>query len=128
MRFNMYSTIGSCPKCGAPIYTYGVWNGVQPPPPLYSCNCRNTNNKSGDYVVYTNKNNVIDNNPATGNHIIDYVPNNKHINYLPENAIKNTAISLINDIENMIVSLKIQLKLLEEKLELLKNEKIKEDE
>lgn len=35
----MYTTIGSCPKCGAPIYTYSAWNGVTPPPSIHSCYC-----------------------------------------------------------------------------------------
>lgn len=35
----MYSIIGSCPKCGAPIFTYSMWHGVTPPPPLYTCGC-----------------------------------------------------------------------------------------
>lgn len=36
----MYTTIGTCPRCGAPIYTYAVWHAVTPPPPIYSCQCR----------------------------------------------------------------------------------------
>ncbi len=35
----MYTIVGSCPKCGAPIYTYTVWHGTIPPPPIYTCNC-----------------------------------------------------------------------------------------
>jgi len=36
----MYTTIGTCPRCGAPIYTHAVWHSVTPPPPIYSCQCR----------------------------------------------------------------------------------------
>lgn len=34
--------IGSCPKCGAPIYAESPWWGVIPPPPIYTCNCART--------------------------------------------------------------------------------------
>lgn len=30
---------GSCPKCGAPIYTESPWWGVTPAPTRYSCMC-----------------------------------------------------------------------------------------
>ncbi len=36
----MYSIVGNCPHCGAPIYSYMYWNGVIPPTPIYSCVCR----------------------------------------------------------------------------------------
>ena len=36
----MFVTVGSCPKCGAPVYTYTAWQGVVPPPAMYSCSCR----------------------------------------------------------------------------------------
>jgi len=36
----MFTVVGHCPHCGAPIYTSGVWMGVTPPPNYYSCNCR----------------------------------------------------------------------------------------
>lgn len=35
----MYSIVGSCPQCGAPIYVPSIWSGVIPPTPQYSCNC-----------------------------------------------------------------------------------------
>jgi len=34
-----YTIIGSCPKCGAPIYCPTVWHGITPPPTSYSCWC-----------------------------------------------------------------------------------------
>ena len=34
-----YSQVGSCPKCGAPIYSPSVWHAVTPPPITYTCNC-----------------------------------------------------------------------------------------
>ena len=35
----MYTVIGQCPKCGAPIYTYTNWSAVTPPPSIPSCSC-----------------------------------------------------------------------------------------
>lgn len=35
----MWTTVGSCPKCGAPIYAPSVWHGITPPPNTYSCAC-----------------------------------------------------------------------------------------
>ena len=35
----MYTQVGTCPHCGAPIYTYTVWHGITPPPNIYTCNC-----------------------------------------------------------------------------------------
>ena len=35
----MYTIIGNCPKCGAPIYTHLVWMSITPPPSIYSCSC-----------------------------------------------------------------------------------------
>lgn len=34
-----YVTVGSCPKCGAPIYSPSMWHGIYPPPPIYTCVC-----------------------------------------------------------------------------------------
>lgn len=34
-----WTIVGSCPKCGAPIYAESPWWGVTPPPSRYSCNC-----------------------------------------------------------------------------------------
>jgi hypothetical protein len=31
--------IGSCPRCGAPIYTESIWFGVGMPPAYHSCCC-----------------------------------------------------------------------------------------
>ena len=36
----MWTTVGYCPRCGAPIYAPAVWWSVLPPPVTYSCNCR----------------------------------------------------------------------------------------
>ena len=36
----MYTQVGSCPKCGAPIYSYaGAWFSILPPPSYHTCNC-----------------------------------------------------------------------------------------
>ena len=35
----MHTIVGSCPHCGAPIYSPTVWMGVTPPPAIPSCNC-----------------------------------------------------------------------------------------
>lgn len=35
----MWTQVGACPKCGAPIYAPSVWHGVLPPPPHHSCGC-----------------------------------------------------------------------------------------
>lgn len=38
MNNNNY--VGTCPRCGAPIYQFaGIWNAVIPPPLEYTCNC-----------------------------------------------------------------------------------------
>jgi len=36
--------VGHCVKCGAPIYSPMVWQGITPPPSQYSCNCFSNNN------------------------------------------------------------------------------------
>jgi hypothetical protein len=33
------SQVGSCPKCGAPIWIPLMWHGIIPPTPQFSCNC-----------------------------------------------------------------------------------------
>ena len=38
-RLIMYTIVGQCPKCGAPIYVESPWWGVTPPPNKYSCSC-----------------------------------------------------------------------------------------
>ncbi len=35
----MYTQVGSCPGCGAPIYAPMVCHSILPPPPIYTCNC-----------------------------------------------------------------------------------------
>lgn len=35
----MFTVIGSCAKCGAPIYTNTMWFGTTAPPSMYSCAC-----------------------------------------------------------------------------------------
>lgn len=35
----MYTVVGSCPKCGAPIYTESFWFGILPPPIIHTCSC-----------------------------------------------------------------------------------------
>lgn len=37
----MTDIVGHCPHCGAPIYGPPNWQGVFPPPPAYTCDCRN---------------------------------------------------------------------------------------
>lgn len=39
----MYTQVGSCPVCGAPIYAPTEWNGVIPPPSIKTCGCASTN-------------------------------------------------------------------------------------
>ena len=34
-----YTTVGHCPRCGAPIYSPMIWHGITPPPAQYSCAC-----------------------------------------------------------------------------------------
>lgn len=47
------TTVGHCPKCGAPIYSPGEWWGVLPPPPQYTCFCYN-----GGYTITANTSGV----------------------------------------------------------------------
>ncbi len=35
----MYTQVGQCPKCGAPVYAPSVWGGVLPPPSHRTCGC-----------------------------------------------------------------------------------------
>ena len=35
----MYSVVGSCPDCGAPIWVPSTGWGSFPPAPIYSCPC-----------------------------------------------------------------------------------------
>jgi len=42
----MNTIIGSCPKCGAPIYAPSMWHGITPPPPIFTCNCSGNLNKT----------------------------------------------------------------------------------
>ena len=35
----MYTQVGSCPKCGAPLYAPTLWMGIIPPPSIPSCSC-----------------------------------------------------------------------------------------
>jgi len=34
-----FTQVGSCPHCGAPLYSPMAWWGIMPPPVQYSCNC-----------------------------------------------------------------------------------------
>jgi len=36
---SMNTQVGSCPHCGAPIYSPTVWHGVTPPPVTFTCQC-----------------------------------------------------------------------------------------
>jgi len=36
---NGFTTVGHCPKCGAPIYSPAIWHGITPPPVSYTCSC-----------------------------------------------------------------------------------------
>ena len=36
-----YTTVGSCPHCGAPIVSPSVWMGVTPAPSIHTCNVPN---------------------------------------------------------------------------------------
>jgi len=31
--------VGYCPKCGAPIYSPSIWQGITPPPSTHTCMC-----------------------------------------------------------------------------------------
>ena len=35
----MNTKIGSCEKCGAPIYVPVIWHSVVPPTNIYTCDC-----------------------------------------------------------------------------------------
>ena len=39
----MYTIVGYCPKCGAPIYSPTVWFAITPPPTMYPCGCFSQN-------------------------------------------------------------------------------------
>lgn len=46
-----YNQVGTCPHCGAPLYSQSVRHGILPPPVIYSCTCR-----FGSYVTQTKDN------------------------------------------------------------------------
>lgn len=48
------SLIGSCPRCGAPIYVPTGWFSVLPPTPQYSCPCFQTNKSIAVLSTTTN--------------------------------------------------------------------------
>jgi hypothetical protein len=54
-----YTTVGNCPKCGAPIYAPTIWHGILPPPNQYTCGCYpqpktiTTTNTGGDDLSRT---------------------------------------------------------------------------
>lgn len=35
----MHNIVGSCAKCGAPVYANSLHMSVDPPPSIYSCSC-----------------------------------------------------------------------------------------
>ena len=35
----MFTVVGYCPRCGAPIYSPSSWAGTLPSPSYHSCNC-----------------------------------------------------------------------------------------
>ena len=35
----MFTVVGACTQCGAPIYTNTMWGGITPPPSMFSCYC-----------------------------------------------------------------------------------------
>lgn len=35
----MYTQVGSCPKCGSPVYAPSMWGSILPPPSTPSCSC-----------------------------------------------------------------------------------------
>lgn len=50
--------VGSCPRCGAPIYSESPWFSVTPPPAIKTCMCfpdpkivtTNSTNSEGNYA------------------------------------------------------------------------------
>lgn len=42
----MYPVVGSCPQCGAPIYSSLNWCAVITPPLIYSCVCNKVQQKT----------------------------------------------------------------------------------
>ena len=48
-----WTKTGECPHCGAPIYSPGMWHGILPPPPQYTCNCRLAQAITGVTLTHT---------------------------------------------------------------------------
>ncbi len=44
----MFTQVGACPRCGSPIYSPSVWNGITPPPAQHTCGCT-----APQYTTYT---------------------------------------------------------------------------
>lgn len=50
----MFTMIGHCTKCGAPVYSDSVWNGTSPPPVRYSCLCQDDGRRFVNSFTATN--------------------------------------------------------------------------
>lgn len=49
----MYTQIGTCPQCGAPIWASMMNGSILPPQPIYSCICHSVQQKT---VIYKTTN------------------------------------------------------------------------
>ena len=57
-----YTQVGTCSKCGAPIYCPTTWWSILPPPSHHSCNCfpkiqTITTNNTNRPIFQNNENN-----------------------------------------------------------------------
>ncbi len=108
-----WNVVSNCPSCGAPIYIPGVWSGITPPPPSFTCTCK-TYQLHKNYEINTPKN-------------IKCLPAHTNI------AIENDKESLEKEIEQLkkeIEELKFLVKELTENKQnkfLKKNKKILKD-
>ena len=91
-----WNVVSNCPSCGAPIYVPGVWSGITPPPPTFTCVCKTYQLQKSYDLNNQNLVKVLPNLPA-------------YINQNSENNIEELQLK-INSLEKQIEELKSEMK------------------
>lgn len=87
-----WNVVSNCPSCGAPIYVPGIWSGLTPPPPSFTCTCK-AYQLQKFYEINTEKNS-------------QYIP--AYINTFPETN-KEALEKKIEFLEKELEELKLQI-------------------
>ena len=59
----MFTQVGTCPNCGAPVWAESPWWGITPPPVSYSCACARSQSAApwtGPLIIVGDNTNVAD--------------------------------------------------------------------